>query len=117
MDDNNASGIGARIAALRRAHKMTQDDLAEKLDISTKHISHVERGCSSLSLKNLVETGQIFQCSMDYLILGECSDKALSQLPDTIIEILHSGNDREIDRLVRYLKIYEELYRRKPEPK
>ena len=109
MDDIQIQEIGVRIAALRRSHKLTQELLAEKLDVSTKHISHVERGCASLSLKNLVELSRVFDCSLDYIIFGVAFDKAYSRLPDVIVEILHSGNEKEINRLSRYLQIYTEL--------
>ena len=47
--------IGGRIQELRRLHHLTQEDLAEKLDVSVKHISSVERGTSSLSLEKLIQ--------------------------------------------------------------
>ena len=112
MEDRQIQEIGIRIAELRRVHKLTQEALAEKLNVTTKHISHVERGCTSLSLKTLVELSRIFDCSLDYIIFGEPHDKALAPLPDTILEILHSGQRDDIDRLVRYLEIYTELYKK-----
>jgi transcriptional regulator with XRE-family HTH domain len=112
MEELQNQEIGSRIAELRRAHKLTQEVLAEKLNVSTKHISHVERGCASLSLRNLVELCRIFDCSLDYIIFGQPHDSALSQLPDTILEILYSGQNQEIDRLIRYLQIYAELYKK-----
>ena len=99
-----------RIAELRRSHKLTQEALAEKLNVTTKHISHVERGCASLSVKALIELSRIFNCSLDYIIFGTSTDKAMALLPNTILEILHSGRKGDIDRLIRYLQIYSELY-------
>lgn len=109
MNEQQMQEIGLRVAELRRSHKLTQEALAEKLNISTKHISHVERGCASLSLKCLVELCGIFGCSLDYIIFGESHDKAYSKMPDAIKEILHSGQKDEIDRLIRYLEVYAEL--------
>ena len=62
--------IGKRIAALRKASGMTQEVLAEKLNCSIKHISHVERGVASLSLDLLIEASDILNCSLDYLVRG-----------------------------------------------
>lgn len=112
MEERQSLEIGIRIAELRRSHKFTQETLAEKLNVTTKHVSHVERGCASLSLKNLIELSRIFNCSLDYIIFGESSDKTLSPLPDIILDILHSGQADDIDRLIRYLKIYAELYKK-----
>lgn len=109
MDERHNQKIGMRIAELRRAHKLTQEALAEKLNVTAKHISHVERGCSSLSVKSLVELSRIFDCSIDYIIFGASRDRAAALLPDAIQEILHTGGRDELDRLRRYLQIYCEL--------
>lgn len=110
MDSELLRGMGLRIAQLRRSHKMTQASLAEILDISTKHVSHVERGCASLSLRNLIELSQLFHCSLDYIIFGRQVDPAYNRLPDTITKILHSENEADIERLERYLQIYADMY-------
>ena len=102
--------IGMRISDLRRSNKMTQEVLAEKLDVTIKHVSHVERGCASFSINNLIELCDIFDCSLDYLIRGKFQDDALEQIPMVLIEILHSNDEKEKARLSQYLKIYAELY-------
>ncbi len=101
--------IGKRISEIRRAHGVTQESLAEQLDVSPKHISHTERGTSSLSLKNLIEFCNIFDCSLDYIIFGATEDSALSKLPIEIVNILQTGDTDEISRLNRYLQMYIEL--------
>lgn len=60
--------IGANIAKYRRACHMTQDELAEALDISTPFISKVERGLKKLKLKSLVKAAEILGVSCDALL-------------------------------------------------
>ncbi len=110
MMKGEKSGIGERISELRRANKMTQEDLAVVLDVSPKHISHVEREVKALSLQNLIKLSRLFGCSLDYLVFGKYREEALDKLPKTIKCILHSNDASEIERLVRYLTIYEEMY-------
>lgn len=100
--------IGQRIRETRRAHGMTQEILAEKLSVTPKHISHTECGTSTLSLANLIEFCNIFNCSLDYIILGK-KDNILSKLPDKIIDIIYSGNEVELTKLIKYLELYLEL--------
>ncbi len=45
--------IGKKIATLRKENSMTQEQLAEKLSITVKHCSSVERGLSPFHLKSL----------------------------------------------------------------
>ena len=110
MMKNEKSGIGRRISELRRANHMTQEDLADVLDVSPKHISHVEREVKALSLQNLIKLSRLFGCSLDYLVLGKHKEDALDKLPKTIQYILHSNDNSEIERLIRYLSIYVEMY-------
>lgn len=110
MTEEHIIEIGLRISELRRIHKMTQENLANKLNVSTKHISHVERGRACLSLTAFIEICKIFDCSLDYIIWGRTYDIALTKLPITITNILYSGNEEDISRLDRYLQIYSELY-------
>lgn len=112
MEDNLLISMGKRIAAIRRSHKITQEALADHLGVSPKHISHTERGTSSLSLKNLVEFCGLFDCSLDYIILGKNKDNALCKLPEEILTILNTGTEQDIDLLNRYLQIYLELLNR-----
>ena len=109
MKEKKIPGIGERIASLRRSKKMTQETLANKLDVSPKHISHVERDCASLSLYNLVKVSRILDCSLDYLITGKYYDDLLNRIPGNLVQILSSDNKAETDQLIRYLKIYSEL--------
>ena len=103
--------IEKRIAALRKASGMTQEVLAEKLNCSIKHISHVERGVASLSLDLLIEAGSILDCSLDYLIKGEDSSPE-AKIPSFVLRILGSRDDRmarEKDLLLSYLNMYKKL--------
>ena len=36
--------IGQRIRKIRKAHGLSQEELAEKIGISTTHMSHIETG-------------------------------------------------------------------------
>ena len=49
------SVIGKRLKQARLAKNMTQEDLAEELDISVAFLSRVERGNSHINLKRLTQ--------------------------------------------------------------
>lgn len=109
MDTNLLIPIGKRIAEIRRANKVSQEVLAEKLSVTPKHISHAERGVSCLSLKNLIEFCNIFNCSLDFIIMGISENSMLNKLPAEIVSILSTGSDKEIECLNRYLQVYIDL--------
>jgi transcriptional regulator with XRE-family HTH domain len=46
-------GIGRRIAELRVARNITQEELAERLDVSVGYVRQVEGGAKNLSVRSL----------------------------------------------------------------
>ena len=47
--------IGQRIRKIRKAHGLSQEELAEKVGTSTTHMGHIETGNTKLSLPIFVE--------------------------------------------------------------
>ena len=67
------SVIGSRIKQARLAKNMTQEDLADKIDISVAFLSRVERGNSHINLKRLNEICGLLDVSEGYLLNGASS--------------------------------------------
>jgi len=63
----NIKDIGDRIKLLRKEKCMTQDQFAETLDLSSLHISNVERGTKMLSLDALIKISNTYNISVDYI--------------------------------------------------
>lgn len=60
--------MGARIRALRKAAKMTQEDLAEQVGISASFMGHLERGSRIASLETLVALCNVLDVTPEYLL-------------------------------------------------
>lgn len=60
---------GKRIAALRKEKGLTQEQLAEKLNISTSTLGKIERGIQGFSIDLLIEIGIFFGISTDYILM------------------------------------------------
>ena len=67
------SVIGSRIKQARLAKNMTQEDLADKIDISVAFLSIVERGNSHINLKRLNQLCGLLDVSEGYLLNGASS--------------------------------------------
>ena len=89
--------MGQRIAQLRREQHLTQLQLSEKLDISVKHMSEIERGLIGLSLDKLVQLCDILCTSLDYLVRGKQSENDCKEdLPSFFTELYrHSTNKQK----------------------
>lgn len=65
--------IGQRLKKARIDKDMTQENLAEKLDISVAFLSRVERGLSHVNLKRLSQICNILGVSEGYILNGTAS--------------------------------------------
>ena len=70
MNELNYVEIGKRIKLKRKQLKITQEKLAEIIDVSTSFISEIERGTSISSLQTITKIAQTLDLSLDYLIFG-----------------------------------------------
>ncbi|MBQ9049208.1 MAG: helix-turn-helix transcriptional regulator [Lachnospiraceae bacterium] len=108
MSDYKAA-IGKRVSTLRKMNGMTQENLAELLDCSVKHISHSERGIALLSLEKYLFLSDYFGCSLDYLLKGVTPSDVSPSLPTPILEILRQGENEEQELLLAYLNMYSKI--------
>ena len=67
------SVIGSRIKQARLGKNMTQEDLADQMDISVAFLSRVERGNSHINLKRLNQLCGLLDVSEGYLLNGASS--------------------------------------------
>ncbi len=65
--------IGSRIKQARLAKNMTQEDLADQIDISVAFLSRVERGNSHINLKRLNQICGLLDVSEGYVLNGASS--------------------------------------------
>lgn len=60
--------IGQKIRKIRKAHGLSQEELAEKVNISTTHMSHIETGNTKLSLPVFVDIAAALEVRTDDLL-------------------------------------------------
>lgn len=60
--------IGQRIRKIRKANNLSQEQLAERVGISTTHMSHIETGNTKLSLQVFVDIACALSVQTDELL-------------------------------------------------
>ena len=63
--------FGKRLKETRLIRGMTQEELAELLNINKQHVSRMERGVTACSIDLLIELSCHLQVSTDYLLMGK----------------------------------------------
>lgn len=71
MTDLDFKAIGLKIKERRQSQGITQEMVANHLDVNPSHISNIECGRANPSLTALVKIANYLQCSVDYFISGE----------------------------------------------
>jgi len=87
--------IGERLKKARTDKKLTQEKLAEQLDVSIAFLSRIERGNSHISLKRLSEVCDILGVTEGYILNGASSTSG-NYLTSEFNEILnHTTPDKQ----------------------
>jgi len=74
--------LGQNITALRTKAKMSQGDLAEKLNVSRQSVSKWETDASVPELDKLLLLSEIFGITLDELVKGEKPEAGAAETPE-----------------------------------
>lgn len=67
--------VGKRIMERRKKLGMTQEELAERSDLTTQFVSYAESGKRASRPENLMKIASVLGVSTDYLLTGDIIDK------------------------------------------
>lgn len=68
------SVVGERLKRARLEKKLTQEDLAEEMDVSVAFLSRIERRKSTVNLKRLHQLCTLLDISEGYVLSGTSED-------------------------------------------
>lgn len=104
--------MGRRIRKQREFLKLTREELAGQLDVSSKFIADIEYGEKGVSIKKLYLLTQVLDVSADYILAGETNILAESvektRLKENILEPLKHCNVQQLRCLEQIVKFYVE---------
>lgn len=84
--------IGRRIREERLHLNLTQEALAEDVELTTAYIGQVERGERNLTLENLIKVANRLGVTVDYLL----SDSVNAEKDTTVIQLSQLLNGRTL---------------------
>jgi len=86
--------IGARIRAERKKQNISQEKLAEMVDVGTTHISHIETGNTVPSIKTFIAIINALNLSSDELLRNHIQ-KAKHIFEGDLAELIKDCTDEE----------------------
>lgn len=93
--------IGGRIVERRKELKLTQEQIAERMNVSIQMISNIERGNKAIKIDNLLKLCDILKTSTDYILTGKRTDNDFDHLASKISQ-LTEPDYKMIEMLVDY---------------
>lgn len=102
--------LGERISLLRQTKKMTQKDLANKLNLSDKTISKWEIGENEPSIKDIQELTSIFEVSLELILNGnETNDKDKNAVASIVQMKAYNESAKIIDDFMKKECPYKDI--------
>ena len=86
--------LGEQIVKLRKRANLTQEQLAEKYDVSRQAVAKWENGESIPDIYNIIQIAELFNVSLDFLVLGKNIQRQMSEKDvKTFIETMKKKED------------------------
>lgn len=108
----NRSEMGRRIRQRRELLGLSREDLARRLDVTSKFIADLEYGDKGTSVKNLYRLKQILGVSIDYLMDGEPNnedeDEPRKMLSENIMGSLSVCSVKQLRVMEQIARLYIE---------
>ena len=92
--------IGQKIRKYRKEKGLSQEQLAEKVNISVTHMSHIETANTKLSLPVLVDIASVLQVQTDELLFDNKPQGATALL----MQIVSDCTPEQIEMIVELAK-------------
>ena len=106
--DDLLTQIGQRIRKHRERSRLSQEQLAERADVSSQTISTAETGKKRLRVENIIKICEVLEISPDYLLLGEISPQDLIILSEKLSQ-LTPGQYRHLEDIIdSYISVLSE---------
>lgn len=96
--------IGQRLKKARQNKHLTQENLAEKLDLSVAFLSRIERGSSHINLKRLNQICDILEISEGQILNGS-SGNSKNYLNEEFTELLENSSSEQQKLIYKIAKV------------
>ncbi len=100
--------LGARIQQIRKSKKLTQEQLAEMIDLDIPNLSNIERGkrfISANTLENIVKALDVTEKELFDFGYKGTKDELISEINN----LLELSDIKELEYYYRFIKMHKEI--------
>lgn len=99
--------IGQRIRKYRKEKGWTQEQLAEAIEKTAKHVGNLENAKTQMSLECCIDIAEALQISPNYLLLDNLADEMQTEILDEeLIELYHRYPINQRKKLLRLMEFF-----------
>lgn len=95
--------IGNNVRFIRKSNKLSQEQFAEKIDLSTQFVSDLERGVEGISLNTAIKICNIMKCSPVVLFANLINYDNYNNKMDEFINLTDKNKDIIIEIMTALL--------------
>lgn len=95
--------LGSRIQKIRKAKGLSQEELAERVGLSSKYISSIERGNENPTLDTFIKLSSAMDVSIAELF-NYSEDTAQSDSRKFLIDVIKKSKNDRIDVVAKVIK-------------
>lgn len=103
----NQKAIGRRIKVARESKRLTQEQLAEQVDLSPMHVSVIERGVKLPKLETLINIANALDVSADVLLQDVVNNQTklrASEASELISQLSREDQRRVLEALRSFVE-------------
>lgn len=101
------SPVGSRIKAAREKKKLTQEELAEMVDLSPAHISVIERGVKPPKLETFVRIANALDVSADSLLV-DVVENSTKGIACELYDYMSTLSKKEREKVLTVVRVMTE---------
>ena len=79
--------MGQRIMVRRKGLQLTQEELAERMGVSTQMISNLELGKKAIRPENLARICEILKVSADFILTGMDARTKVNEVAEKLLQL------------------------------
>ena len=98
--------IGSFLKELRKEKGITQEEFAEKLNVSGRTVSRWETGANMPDISLLVEIAEFFDVSIPEIINGERKSETMNEEVKEVADKLSDYANAEKETIIKNIRIY-----------
>ncbi|RDU24285.1 helix-turn-helix domain-containing protein [Anaerosacchariphilus polymeriproducens] len=106
MNNDMYENLGKKMKELRIKNGLTQEQVADALNVTPGYISNVENNRSAMTLRMLIYYANLTHVSLDHLIGSIDSSYQATSLDNELLQLLETLSDTDKEKLIKTIKLW-----------